>query len=330
MEKQKNYLQFVKTEKTLLPIEEEFLFSVKEKIENKLGSKISKWEKHYSHPIYDCFLIVVNDRPLLTKVNLSPDLPNFWKELWINNFEFHPSIVCHSDELDEFQFICFEIPKGIFLSDLSSSPLNKKFNLEKIFLSTLDKMHSTKLLQKDCTIDVLNSFLPRESISICKKYPVVELFPSVKFLFNKAYKENIDHCGLCHFDLSHENIIYTGKELKLINFEYAANANIYLDIWLAKEILNCPESLFDELLKFSNKEKIQTIYSYKELSDIFNFAYFNSKIISEYITFGLRDPISLKKWINKSEIFYTKIQDKLFVDKTLDKLIRDFYYLWKS
>ena len=62
MERQRNHLQFVRAEKTLLPIEEEFLASVKKKIESQLGSAISKWEKYYTHPIYDCFLMIVNDK----------------------------------------------------------------------------------------------------------------------------------------------------------------------------------------------------------------------------------------------------------------------------
>ena len=329
MERQRNHLQFVKTDKTLLPIEEEFLLSVKNKIEFKIGEKILKWEKYYTHPIYDCFLINVNNRPLLTKVNLSPDLPNFWKELCCNNFDFHPKIICHSDEIDEFQFICFEVPKGIFFSDLSNYPLSRKFNIQKTFLSTLDKMHNFKLNDKDETAKTFESFLPREAMSIYTTYPVVAVFPAAKLAFKKIYTPQISDCGVCHFDLCHQNIIYTGDDIKLINFEYAANANKYLDIWLAKETLNCSDSTFDEITEKLPKSQVETLYKYKEASLIFNFAYFNSKILSEYITFGLRDPVKLKNWINKSEFFYTKIQNKLFVEKSLDKLIRDFYYLWK-
>lgn len=328
MERQKNHLQFVKTDATLLPIEEQFLSSVKNKIESKTGQKILKWEKYYVHPIYDCFLINVNNQPLLTKVNLSPDPPNFWKELCINNFDFHPNIVCFSEESDEFQFICFEVPKGIFFSDISNYPLNKKLDLQKYFISVLDRMHKVKLKDIDNTINVFDSMLPRESMSIFKTYPVVSLFPSVKIAFKKLYKSNINHCGLCHFDLALENIIYTGTDIKLINFEYAANANIYLDIWLAKETLNCSDSVFENLVDSINKDTKKELYEHKEAAEFFAFAYFNSKILSEYITFGLRNPTKLKYWINKSETFYLKIQDKLFVEKSIDKLIRDFYYLW--
>jgi hypothetical protein len=77
------------------------------------------------------------------------------------------------------------------------------------------------------------------------------------------------------------------------------------------------------------KEKAKVLYQYKEQSRLFNFAYFNSKIISEYITFGIKNPSKLKYWINQSEACYEDISNKLFVSKTLDKLIRDFYYLWK-
>jgi hypothetical protein len=328
MEKQKNFLQFVRNEKTLLPIEEEFLFAIKAKIESKLGAQISKWEKYKTHPIYDCFLMIVDDRPLLTKVNLSPDLPNFWKELWVNNFDFHPKIICHSDDSDEFQFICFEVPKGVFFSDLSNYPLSRKLNIQKAFLSTIDNMHKTKIAQEDFTIKSIDSMLPRESMTVYKTYPVVGLFPSVKLAFKKIYSSQPEHLGLCHFDVCHENVIYTGQDIKLINFEYAAHANIYLDIWLMKETLNCSDSTFEELTNTLSNERNKALYSYQEASLFFNFAYFNSKIISEYITFGLRDPIKLKLWINKSEIIYDQIHTKLFVEKSIDKLIRDFYYLW--
>jgi hypothetical protein len=328
MEKQKNYLQFARNEKTLLPIEEEFLASVRAKIEEQLGSKILRWEKYYVHALYDCYLIVVDDRPFLLKINLSPDSPNFWRELCSNNFDFHPKIICRSDETDEFQFICFEVPKGIFFSDLSNYPLNRKFNIQKTFLSTLDKMHELKINDNDETVKTFESFLPRESMSIYKTYPLVAIFPSAKITFKKIYIPQINDCGLCHFDLCHQNIIYTGDDIKLINFEYAANANIYLDLWLAKETLNCSDSTFEEVVQSLPKSKIEALYRYKDASLIFNFGYFNSKILSEYITFGLRDPIKLKQWINKSEFFYTKIQGKIFVEKALDKLIRDFYYLW--
>jgi thiamine kinase-like enzyme len=328
MERQKNYLQFARNEKTLLPIEEEFLSSIKDRIENKTKSVVSKWEKYESKPIYDTFLMIVNETPLLTKVNLSPDYPNFWKELIENNFDFHPKIVCSSDDSDEFQFICYEVPKGIFFSDLSNYPLARKLNLQRVFLSTIDKMHQIKIASEDSTIKTIESLLPRESMSIYKTYPIVGLFSGIKLLFKKIYVHNFDHLGLCHFDLSHENIIYTGQDIKLINFEYASHANIYLDIWLAKETLNCSDAAFEDFTSLLPKDKVKTLYSYQEAALFFNFAYFNSKIISEYITFGLRDPVKLKFWINKSEGIYNQIFDKLFVDKSIDKLIRDFYYLW--
>ena len=190
-------------------------------------------------------------------------------------------------------------------------------------------MHSTKLNEIDGTINTLNSFLPRESLMIFKKYPIVDLFSTVKSLFGQTYISNLNHCGVCHFDLSLDNIIYTGSDIKFINFEYAGNANIYLDIWLAKQTLNCSDETFEYFTNTLEKEQITSLYQYQEISKIFNFAYFNSKIISEYITFGVKNSSKLKDWINKSEICYIDICHKLFVSKPLDKLIRDFYYLWK-
>jgi len=329
MERQRNQLQFVKDEKTLLPIEEEFLSSVKSSIEQKIGQGISKFTKHYIHPIYDCYLFVSNKQPYLLKVNLSPDLPNFWKELAVNNFNFHPKIICSSSETEEFKYICFEVPKGRFLSDISNYPLSPKFNIYRNFYKSITEMHNTKLSDVDSTIDTFNSLLPRESMMIFKTYPIVDLFAAAKSVFKQTYKSNLEHCGLCHYDLSLDNIIYSEDAIRFINFEYAANANIYLDIWLSKETLNCSDQVFDSFLEMMPSDKVKSLYEYKELSSLFNFAYFNSKIISEYITFGVKNPFKLKNWINKSETCYLEVSNKLFVSKSLDKLIRDFYYLWK-
>ena len=89
MEKQRNYLQSVKNEVDILPIEEEFLSSTKRIIENKVGHEIRLCKKYEVHPIYDCYLIAGNDRPFLLKVNLSPDTPNSWDLLSKNNYDFH-------------------------------------------------------------------------------------------------------------------------------------------------------------------------------------------------------------------------------------------------
>ena len=329
MERQRNHLQFVKTEADLLPIEEEFLASVKSEVESAIGSPISYWKKHKVHSLYDCYLIVSDNKPYFLKVNLSPDMPNFWQELNDNNFNFHPKIVSFSKEASEYKFICFEVPKGAFLSDLSKYPLSPKLNLQKTFAQALSEMHSIKIGSADNTVDIFNSFLPREAIMVFKTYPVANLFSTCKIVFKQLYKPNTEHCGLCHFDLTGENIIYTGTNIKFINFEYAANANTYLDIWLAKQTLNCSDQVFESFVDLMPKAKGYELRSYEEVSHLFNFAYFNSKIVSEYMTFGLRDPIKLKFWLNKSEESYNRIFGKLFVDKPLDKLIRDFYYLWK-
>jgi hypothetical protein len=330
MQKQRDYLQSVKNEVDILPIEQEFLSSTKKVIENKLGHEICFRKKYEVHPIYDCYLISGNDRPFLLKVNLSPDLPNSWDLLSKNNYNFHPKVICSSSDSDEFNFICFEVPKGMFLSDISNYPLSPKLKLQNTFLRDLKQMHSVKIKDEDETVKVFDCFLPRELMMIAKKYPVVQLFSAIKMLFKKIYKPEVQDCGLCHFDLAPENIIYTGTDIKFINFEYSANANIYLDILLAKETLNCSNQTFEELCALLPKDYRDKLLLNKEASNLFNFAYLNSKITSEYITFGLRNPPKLKSWINKSEYYYNKIFDELFVEKQLDKVIRDFYYLWKS
>ena len=150
----------------------------------------------------------------------------------VNNFNFHPKIICYSGKEDEFKFICFEVPKGVFASDISNYILSPKLNLAKTFISDFSSIHSVKLGGEDKTVEVFNSFLPKETMMIYKTYPIVELFSTAKNSFKSLYNSNLSHCGLCHFDVSPENIIYTGSEFKFINFEYAANANIYLDLSL--------------------------------------------------------------------------------------------------
>ena len=97
--------------------------------------------------------------------------------------------------------------------------------------------------------------------------------------FKSEYKYNPDDIRLCHFDLDVKNIIYTGSDFKLINFEYAANANIYIDLLLAKETLNASDYTFDAFLSAYDISKAK-LKPYYEASDLFIFAYLNSKIIS--------------------------------------------------
>jgi hypothetical protein len=328
MERQRNFLQYVVSDKKLLPIEEEFLLSVKDRIENVTGLSIDHVYKQYSNPLYDCFLATANQRSFYLKVNLSPDLPNSWDWLSKKDFDLHPKVLCSSSPELEFKFIFFEIPKGILAEDISNSILSPRLNLTKIFTSCINRMHSTKIGENDNTKKIYESFLPPESIRIYSKYPVVDLFSTLKFAFDNIYKSNLDHCGLCHFDLSPENIIYTGSDFKFINFEYSAHANKYLDIWLAKSLLNCSDQTFSYFLQGLDQKEVENIMSYKPASYYFNFAYFNSKIIAEYMTFGLRDPVKLRYWIKQSSIFYPKISSKLYVEKAVDKSINDFYYLW--
>lgn len=304
------------------------LSTVCSKIEAKTGLKISKKEKFENHSLFDSYIIFCDKELFIVKVNLSPDIPNFWKELAEFKFDFHPEIVASSQEADEFKFICYRMPKGIFGSDISKYLLSPKLRLEAKFAKALKSVHSIKIGDKDNTIDTVESFLPKESSMISRTFPVAEVFASVKVLFKNAYKSNLEDCGLCHFDLDVKNIVYTGKEFKFLNFEYAANANIYLDLLLAKETLNASSYSFDNFISHyqADKHKFKLYY---DASDLFIFAYLNSKIISEYMTFGLKNAIELKLFINKSAVFYEKISDKLFVSKTLDNRIRSFYSLWR-
>ena len=329
MEKQKNFLQYTVNNKKLLPIEEEFLSSICDKLESKFKFKISNILKEHSSPLYDCFALIADNRPFFLKVNVSPDTPNSWDLLSKEKLSFHPSIIDSSSPEEEFKYIFFELPKGIFANDISNYILSSKLNLTDIFTRDYKKIHSCTFSSEDETVAMYNSLLPIESMRIYRKYPIVDVFSVLKILFAETYKKNPSHCNFCHFDLCLENIIYTGSEFKFINFEYSCNGNKYLDMWLTKTLLNCSDDMFDRFIGAYGKTELDLIYSYEELSNYFIFAYFNSKIISEYMTFGVRDPVKLKYWIEQSSIFYSKISHNLYLEKNIDKSIRDFYYLWK-
>jgi thiamine kinase-like enzyme len=329
MERQRNLLRHAVKNNSILPIEYEMLCFVCEKIEKSTKSTVSYKEKIDSQPLYDSYLIVANDKPYVLKINLSPDLPNFWNELCLNNFDFHPKIIAYSKEEDDYKFICYEMPKGIFASDISNYILAPKLNLQKKLASSLKKMHQVKLSDKDNTSQILDSMLPAEASLIWNKYPAVELFSEVKVIFNQIYPRSTERLGVCHFNLTGDSLIDTSDEFKFIDFEYSANANNIIDLLLAKETLSASDQSFDIFLQFYGINK-QEIKPYLDSSDLFCFAYFNSKIVAEYMTFGMRDPIKLKLLINKAGDIYERIKDKLFVSKTLDKNITYIYNLWKS
>lgn len=328
MEKQKNYVQHIIKNNDILPIEGEMVSIIINQIESQIGSKIDNIEKRSTESLFDSFYAISGKTAYLIKVNLSPDLPNFWDELVSHNFPFHPKIVCSSSKNDDYKFFCFELPKGVFLSEVSEYPLSQRLNLVGSFVKDLKKIHGTKISDRDATVDIFNSFCPIEASMICEDFPLSQLLGTARNFFKIIYKSNPDDCGLCHFDLCPENIIYSNKEFKFINFEYAAHANIYIDLWLAKETMNTSEQAFKQFIDLYSIDKSK-FHAYREAADLFCFAYFNSKIIAEYMTFGVRDPIKLRYWINKSSIFYNILAHSFFVGKVLDKNIRDFYNLWK-
>jgi len=327
MEKQKNFLQHAIKDNSILPIEDEMLAYVCSRISDKTSKQIVSKQKLVSEVMSDTYLLLIDRRPFYLKINLSPEVPNFWKELCYNNFDFHPKIIDYSFD-DEFKYFCYETPVGSRLSEISNYPIHPSFNLTGKFSDLIKKIHSVRIKNEDETLSILNSFLPLESYYIYDKYPVVEVFSTLKALFKQLYKSDPDHLGLCHFDMTLDNLIYSKQQIKIINFEYAANANTYLDLLLAKENLNISDSSFNTFMGYHKIYK-SDFKPYLEASEIFNFAYLNSKIISEYMTFGVNDPIKLKALINKSAFYYEKLQSKLFVSKTIDKKIRHLYHLWK-
>jgi thiamine kinase-like enzyme len=328
MEQKKNFLQHTVQDNTLLPIELEMLGYIKSRIESHANIKIDSCERFSRSPLYDSYLIISDKRAFVLKVNLSPFIPNFWDKLCLNNFPFHPSVVSY-DLSGDFNYICFEMPKGIFASDISKYLLSPRLKLESFFARDLKKIHSFSSSSKDETLETINSFLPMESAIIQHTFPVAQLFGAVKSRFKNIYTPSLSDCAICHFDLDLSNIIFSRNEFKFINFEYAANANKYIDIWLAKEVLNCSDSDFESFVSIYEADK-EKLLSLKEAAELFIFAYMNSKIVSEFMTFGVANPTKLSTYINKSQMFYSKIKDKLFIEETLDKTIQGFYLLWRS
>jgi thiamine kinase-like enzyme len=328
MEQKKNFLQHTVQDNTLLPIEVEMLDYIKRRIESQASIKIDNCDKFARSPLYDSYLLTSDKRPFILKVNLSPFVPNFWDKLCSNNFPFHPNIVSY-DLSGDYNYICFEMPKGMFASDISKYLLSPRLKLESFFARDLKKIHSFCSSNKDETIETIGSFLPMESAIIQHTFPVAQLFGSVKSRFKNVYVPSLSDCSICHFDLDLSNIIFSKNEFKFINFEYAANANKYIELWLAKEVLNCSDSDFESFCSIYEVDK-EKLSSLKEASELFIFAYMNSKIVSEFMTFGVANPTKLSAYINKSQKFYSKIKDKLFVEETLDKTIQGFYLLWRS
>ena len=166
MENQKNFVQHVIQSNDILPIEEEMVNEIKLAIEAKLGEEITAIEKRSTEVQYDSYFAISGKKPLIIKVNLSPELPNFWKELVQHNFSFHPKIVCASDGDSINKFICFELPKGIFLSDVSNYPLSSRLNLVSGFARDVKKMHQTKIKDEDDTLRIFNAMCPFEASMI--------------------------------------------------------------------------------------------------------------------------------------------------------------------
>lgn len=328
MENQKNFVQHVIQSNDILPIEEEMVNEIKLAIEAKLGSEISFLEKRSTEVLYDSYFAICNNKPLIIKVNLSPELPNFWKQLVQHNFSFHPKIICASEEDSINKFICFELPKGVFLSDISNYPLSSKLSLVSGFARDVKKMHETKLKNEDDTLRIFNAMCPFEASMIYDTFPLAQLVGTMRSVFKGVYKSDLEDCGLAHFDVCPENVISSNKEFKFLNFEYAGNANIYIDIWMMRQTMNASDENFLNFINCYELNKTR-LHSYREAADLFCFAYFNSKIIAEYMTFGVRNHIKLRYWINKSEDCYSLVANKLFIEKTLDNKIRRFYNLWK-
>lgn len=327
MEKRRNFLQHTVSSTTLLPVEQEMLDSVCEKIEAKLGASISSKTRVASEVLYDRYDLDSGKESYSLKVNLSPETPNFWRELCEKNFSFHPEIVAFSFD-DDFTFYCYKKTKTFPASSLTEFLLSKQLGLQHKIAEVLNEAHAIKLSDQDQTLEVFRAMLPIEAAASVSSFPLAHLFPQCKQMFAKVYKPTAD-LGLCHFDVSARNLLYNNADFKLINFEYAANANVYIDTLLIKETLNASDESFNDLLS-SLSIDTKNLVKYLDAAEIFTFCYFNSKIIAEYLTFGTRNEQLLRYWVQKSESIYKKIKHKFFLQKAIDKSIDGFYDAWRQ
>lgn len=327
MEKRRNFLQHTVSSTTLLPVEQEMLDSVCEKIEASAQCSILKKTRIASEVLYDRYDLSSEDRSYVLKINLSPETPNFWREICENQFSFHPKIVASSFDGD-FTFYCYEKTKAFSASALTEFLLSKQLGLQHKIAEIVNETHATKLSEQDQTLEVFWSMLPIEATASVSSFPLAHLFPQCKQMFTKSYKPTTD-TGLCHFDISPRNLLYDNSDFKLINFEYAANANVYINTLLLKETLNASDDSFNELLSFIRIDKTKLLKHIDD-AEIFAFCYFNSKIIAEYLTFGIRNVQLLKYWVGKSESIYRKIKHRFFLQKAIDKSIDTFYDAWRQ
>jgi len=327
MEKRRNFLRHTVSSTTLLPVEQEMLDSVCEKIEAKLEAPISRKTRTASEVLYDRYDLTCGKDSYVLKVNLSPDTPNFWRELRENHFSFHPEIVASSFD-DDFTFYCYKTTKTFSASSLTEFLLSKRLGLQHKIAEVLNETHAIKLSDVDQTTEVFRSMLPIEAGASVSSFPLAHLFPQCKQIFAKLYKPTTD-LGLCHFDVSPRNLLYNNSDFKLINFEYAANANVYINTLLVKETLNGSDESFNDLLSDMTIDKTKLV-KYLDAAEIFTFCYFNSKILAEYLTFGTRNEQLLRYWVQKSEAIYKNIKQKFFLQKPIDKSIDAFYDAWRQ
>ena len=327
MEKRRNFLQHTVSSTTLLPVEQEMLDSVCEKIEAKLEAPISNKTRTASEVLYDRYDLTSGKDSYVLKVNLSPDTPNFWRELCENRFSFHPEIVASSFDGD-FTFYCYKTTKTFSASSLTEFLLSKQLGLQHKIAEVLNETHAIKLSDVDQTTEVFRSMLPIEAGASVSSFPLAHLFPQCKQMFAKLYKPTTD-LGLCHFDVSPRNLLYNNSDFKLINFEYAGNANVYINTLLVKETLNGSDESFNDLLSNMTIDKAKLV-KYLDAAEIFTFCYFNSKILAEYLTFGTRNEQLLRYWVQKSEAIYKNIKQKFFLQKPIDKSIDAFYDAWRQ
>lgn len=330
MEKQKNYLQHTVSNATLLPIEQEMLDFVCGQIQSSLGSTINEKFRSSSEVHYDQYSLRSGKDSFDLKVNLSPDTPNFWDELASNKFSFHPEIVS-SNLTGDYIFYCYKASKLSTASNLTEYLLSKHLGIQHQIGELINRLHAIKLNRTDYTVSVLNSFLPTQALASVSIFPLAHLFPQCRNVFLKLYTPTED-VGICHFDITPKNIVVDNskpnKELKLINFEYAANANIHIDSLLCKYTLNASDQSFNDLVSHLQLDKA-TLIKYIDAAEVFAFCYFNSKILAEYLTFGERNRPMLKYWAAKSEEIYNKIKFRFFLQKPIDNSIQDFYNAWK-
>ncbi|WP_085169145.1 sugar phosphate nucleotidyltransferase [Brachyspira hyodysenteriae] len=110
--------------------------------------------------------------------------------------------------------------------DIDESKIDDNFI--SLFTKRLQELHSIKLKDNPGFVQ----FIILKKIKTYEKLAGIDIVTEKEkeFIYNITKEIDKDEKVLCHFDLIFGNVLYNGKDVKLIDFEYAGFTSKYLDI----------------------------------------------------------------------------------------------------